>query len=288
VLSKKFGLKLNNINCTAAVFRIKSHTFVDLLMLLTFSKYQGAGNDFVLVDDRSLTFPAANLSVVQKICHRKYGVGSDGLILIQPDSEADFFMNFFNPDGSQSYCGNGSRCAVHFANSIKAIGNTCTYKAIDGLHHGRILENAWVETSILPVSQIEKIGADFFLNTGSPHYVKFYDDIQNINILEEARKIRDDSRFAPGGTNVNFVKGLNSTSIKMRTYERGVEDETLSCGTGVTAAALAVMKESGVISVETKGGLLQVTATKTKSGFENIKLTGPAEMVFTGTMNLKP
>jgi diaminopimelate epimerase len=255
-------------------------------MLLKFSKYQGTGNDFVMVDDRSLTFPAANLSVIQKICHRKYGVGSDGLILIQPDSEADFYMNFFNPDGSQSYCGNGSRCAVHFANSIQAIGNTCTYKAVDGLHQGRILENAWVETTILPVSQIEKIGADFFLNTGSPHYVKFCGEIQNINIIEQARKIRYDAQFAPGGTNVNFVEVLNSSGIKMRTYERGVEDETLSCGTGVTAAALAVMKESGIISVETRGGKLQVEATKTTTGFEHIKLSGPAELVFNGEMEL--
>jgi len=255
-------------------------------MLLKFSKYQGTGNDFVMVDDRLLSFPTANLSVIQKICHRKYGVGSDGLILIQADSEADFYMNFFNPDGSQSYCGNGSRCAVHFANTIGAIGNTCTYRAIDGLHQGQILKNGWVETSILPVSEIKKIEEDYFINTGSPHLILFSDNIEEIDIIEPARKIRYDARYSPGGTNVNFVERLNSSSIRMRTYERGVEDETLSCGTGVTAAALAVMKESGIISVETRGGKLQVEATKTTTGFEHIKLSGPAELVFNGEMEL--
>lgn len=255
-------------------------------MLLKFSKYQGTGNDFVMVDDRLLSFPTENLSVIQKICHRKYGVGADGLILIQPGSEADFYMNFFNPDGTQSYCGNGSRCAVQFAKTIGAIGKTCTYKAIDGLHQGQIQENGWIATSILPVFEIQNIGDDLFLNTGSPHYIKFCDNLQEINIIAEARKIRYDARFAPGGTNVNFVQRINASNIKMRTYERGVEDETLSCGTGVTAAALAVMTESGIISVETKGGQLKVQASKSTTGFDNITLSGPAELVYNGEMEL--
>jgi diaminopimelate epimerase len=256
-------------------------------MVIQFQKYQGTGNDFVVVDNRNGLFPAENLSVIQRICHRKYGIGSDGLILIEHDDKSDFYMNFFNPDGSKSYCGNGSRCAVHFARSVGMIGDKCTYRAIDGIHHGVLSENSNVSTSILPVHQTEHIGNDVFINTGSPHYIVFCSNLDLIDIISDARKIRYSARFAPSGTNVNFVQKVSDIQIKMRTYERGVEDETLSCGTGVTAAALAVLKNDGTISVETKGGMLSVNARKSSVGFEDIWLSGPATPVFKGEYKIE-
>jgi len=256
-------------------------------MVIQFQKYQGTGNDFVLIDNRSGLFPAENLSVIQRICHRKYGIGSDGLILIEKDEDTDFYMNFFNPDGSKSYCGNGSRCAVHFARAIGMIGDKCSYQAIDGVHQGVLMENGVVSTSILPVHQIEPLGNDVFINTGSPHYIVFCKDVDVVDIISEARKIRYSLAFSPSGTNVNYVQLVNGNQIKMRTYERGVEDETLSCGTGVTAAALSVMQLDGTISVETKGGMLSVSARKSSTGFEDIWLTGPATLVFKGEFNIE-
>jgi diaminopimelate epimerase len=256
-------------------------------MVIHFQKYQGTGNDFVLVDNRNGLFPAENLSVIQRICHRKYGVGSDGLILIEKDDTTDFYMNFFNPDGSKSYCGNGSRCAVHFANSIGLIGEKCSFRAIDGVHEGLLKENGEVSTSILPVPQTKLYGNDIFINTGSPHYIVYCKNVDAVDLVVEARKIRYSPQFAPSGTNVNYVEQINGSHIKMRTYERGVEDETLSCGTGVTAAALSVMQQDGKISVETKGGKLSVIARKLSQGFDNIWLTGPATVVFKGEYKIE-
>lgn len=260
-------------------------------MQIPFSKYQGTGNDFVLVDDRDKRFPTENMTAVRQICHRKFGVGSDGLILIQPDKEAGFYMNFFNPDGSQSYCGNGSRCAVHFAQRIGMVGDRSTFRAIDGMHEGRVDGNQ-VTTSILPVAGVEKRGEDFLINTGSPHYIVFCEDAESIDLITEAREIRYNDEFKSAGVNVNFVQIISPGQLKMRTYERGVEDETLSCGTGVTAAAIAHMASAEVdlnkVKVETRGGHLEVVAQKQRDGaFSEIALSGPVQETFTGTYTLE-
>jgi len=257
-------------------------------MNFAFSKYQGTGNDFVLIDNRRLQFPTENLSVIRKICNRRFGVGSDGLILIEPDERADFYMNFFNPDGSQSYCGNGSRCAVQYSKQLGIIGNECTFGAIDGQHQGEVLEDD-IRISIRPVIQIEKRDEDFIIDTGSPHYIRFAPDVDEVDLIAEAHRIRYSPEFRDTGVNVNFVELLDEHAIKMRTYERGVEDETLSCGTGVTAAAIAQMIREGrdrSIDVNTLGGSLRVSATAgAENSYFDVWLSGPAQETFTGIFN---
>lgn len=260
-------------------------------MKVDFFKYQGTGNDFIVIDNRNLQFPAENLAVIRKMCNRRMGIGSDGLILIEPDEAADFHMNFFNPDGSQSYCGNGSRCAVHFANSLGIIEHECVFRAIDGEHRG-VLETGEVRISIRPVLAIEQRGEDFLIDTGSPHYIRFLADIDRVNMVQEAREIRYNDEFKDKGVNVNFVEVTGDRAIRMRTYERGVEAETLSCGTGVTAAAIAHLERvegpGHTVKVETRGGQLSVSATKgADNSYFDIWLSGPAEQTFTGKYNLK-
>lgn len=258
---------------------------------IQFFKYQGTGNDFILVDDRKGNFPLSNTTLIQQMCRRRFGVGADGLILLQQDNETDFLMNFYNPDGSQSYCGNGSRCAVHFANTLGIIGSECSFRAIDGVHLGKITEHA-VEISIRPVNEIleqAEEGEQWLINTGSPHYIVFCADTEQVNLLEEARKIRYSDTFRDKGVNVNFVEITSPQSVRMRTYERGVEDETLSCGTGVTAAAIAHWRrggEPGMVDVLTRGGRLKVKAAMQPDGsFTDVWLIGPAEQTFSGTFN---
>ncbi len=254
-------------------------------MEIEFSKYHGTGNDFIVVDNRSKWFSDENLTVVRDICSRRFGVGSDGLILIESDDQTDFYMNFFNPDGSQSFCGNGSRCAVHFAHSLGMIGESCLFRAIDGEHRGRIVHDQ-IEISIKPTAYPKKSNGGYVVNTGSPHFVLFSADLKTDDFVSEARKIRNSEAFRKEGINVNFVQVLDEKNVRMRTYERGVEDETLSCGTGVTAAALTHLIRFGEgrkVHVETRGGALQVTATKGADNlFLDIWLSGPAVRTFTG------
>lgn len=221
------------------------------------------------------------------MCDRRYGIGSDGLILIEPDGTTDFHMNFFNPDGTQSYCGNGSRCAVHFAHSLGMVENEGLFRAIDGEHRG-VLSDTEVRISIRPVIHLEQRDEDFLIDTGSPHYIQFMSEIEGIDVVEQARTIRYNAEFKEKGVNVNFVEVIGDRAIKMRTYERGVEGETLSCGTGVTAAAIAHLERSEgtghSVNVETRGGRLKVSATKgADNSYFDIWLMGPAEQTFTGT-----
>lgn len=260
-------------------------------MRISFRKYQGTGNDFVLIDNRSKYFDHSNLEAVRYICHRKFGIGSDGLILIENHSEYDFNMVFFNPDGSQSFCGNGSRCAVQFAYDLGIIKQKHTeFISTDGWHEAYVLENNSVKLKMSNVSNINSQLEFDFMNTGSPHYVAFKSNLNELDLIAEGSEIRYAKTYESiGGTNVNFIQELEN-SFQVRTYERGVENETLSCGTGVTACALSIALKKGIkegeVRLETKGGLLSVTFKKGATGFEDIWLQGPATFVFDGVISI--
>jgi len=256
-------------------------------MPISFHKYQGTGNDFVMIDNRDLVFDKTNLELIGKLCDRRFGVGADGVILIENSEDSDFEMVYFNPDGSQSLCGNGSRCAVMFARFLGIIKLETTFTAIDGLHYAKI-ENELVHLKMHDVAEFEKIGEDFLIDTGSPHYIKFVDSSDQIDPVEIGRSVRYSERFKENGVNVNFIEKFGNNSIKIRTYERGVENETLSCGTGCTAAALSLGIQSDINSVrlETMGGELEVKFKKDKGAFSDIYLIGPAKIVFEGSINL--
>jgi diaminopimelate epimerase len=257
-------------------------------MKLHFFKYQATGNDFVLMDNRDggLSFSKAE---IEKICDRKFGVGADGLMLIEKHPTLDFNLAYYNSDGSQSLCGNGSRAAVHFASTLGVLNGKTTFNAYDGAHGAELLPSGIVRLKMNDVSAIQKIGDDYFINTGSPHYIRFVTNIKDYPVYEEGKKIRYSDTYKPGGTNVNFVELLPDNTIFVRTYERGVEDETLSCGTGVTAAALAASFKgySSPISIKTLGGDLSVEfKTGQTVTFQEIYLVGPAKMVFEGHLEL--
>ena len=257
-------------------------------MKLHFFKYQATGNDFVLMDNRDggLSFSKAE---IEKICDRKFGVGADGLMLIEKHPTLDFNLAYYNSDGSQSLCGNGSRAAVHFASTLGVLNGKTTFNAYDGAHGAELLPSGIVRLKMNDVSAIQKIGEDYFINTGSPHYIRFVTNIKDYPVYEEGKKIRYSDTYKPSGTNVNFVELLPDNTIFVRTYERGVEDETLSCGTGVTAAALAASFKgySSPISIKTLGGDLSVEfKTGQTVTFQEIYLVGPAKMVFEGHLEL--
>ncbi len=254
-------------------------------MKIPFCKYQGTGNDFILIDNRKQTFDNQSNSQIKKLCHRRFGVGSDGLILLENSGNADFYMRYYNSDGNEaSMCGNGGRCAVAFAKKLGIIDTQTTFLAHDGLHTATITEHG-IALGMKDVSQIEQIGKDFFLDTGSPHYVRIIPSHKDFDTVEEGRKIRYSSRFKAEGTNVNFLSSENGKS-HFSTYERGVEDETYSCGTGTVAGAIVLGlingKEEHIF--HTKGGKLTVKYTKTGEFFTNIVLEGKAELVFEGIL----
>jgi len=261
-------------------------------MIMQFYKYQGAGNDFVIVDNRNqFITEAKKKSLAVKLCDRKFGIGSDGLIFIENTLESMFKMDFLNPDGSRSFCGNGSRCAVRFAIDLNIINEKKTaFIAIDGEHFAQLKDNDMVEVEMHDVKKVEKIGDDFFAETGSPHYVALFNSIDDIDMIEFGHKIRYSNQYKEKGTNVNAVEIIGDNHIKVRTYERGVENETLACGTGVTACALSYgllsnMSE-GLVKINAAGGDLKVKFRTDGESFTNIWLEGPAEFVFRGEIDV--
>ncbi|OOG70772.1 diaminopimelate epimerase [Algoriphagus sp. A40] len=257
-------------------------------MELAFYKYQGTGNDFVMIDDRDASFDLGNLELVSKLCDRKFGIGSDGLIAIRNHQDYDFEMIYFNADGSQSMCGNGARCAVAFSSFLGIVNGKTRFLAIDGPHEA-ILTGDQVELLMGDVYGIENKSGDFFLNTGSPHHIRFVEKAEGYPVFEEGKAIRYDSGYAPAGTNVNFVQPMAEDEVFVRTYERGVENETLSCGTGVTAAAIVYgsQHQQNQVKINTLGGKLSVKFHSNPDGtFSKIWLIGPAEHVFSGKINI--
>ncbi len=281
--TKNISQELSKAYDCITVVRLSFYTTMEL----KFYKYQGTGNDFVLADNRAGLFDIRNTSLIAQLCHRRFGIGADGFILLENEPGYDFKMVYFNSDGNQSsMCGNGGRCLVQFAHDLGVIGTHTNFLAIDGPHEAHI-ENGLVHLKMINVTEIENNGDHFYLNTGSPHYVKEVSAIETTNVVEEGRKVRYNERFKEKGTNVNFTE-KKEQSLHVRTYERGVEDETYSCGTGVTAAALAA-SFSGMTSpvkIHTLGGELSVSFTKTSKGFEEVYLIGPAQKVFEGIVPL--
>lgn len=264
-------------------------------MKIHFFKYQATGNDFVLIDNRSGQY-SFSTDQIKAICDRRFGIGADGLMLIEEHPSAHFNLQYFNSDGSQSLCGNGSRAAVKMAAAMGLVNGKARFEAYDGIHDAELKDGGIVRLRMNDVTEIKKINDDYFLNTGSPHYVRFVSDLRNYPVFESGRQIRYSDAYSPGGTNVNFVEHADDNSIFVRTYERGVENETLSCGTGVTAAALAASRHglTSPLTVHTLGGDLQVEFKIRQSGqpsgqagiFEDIYLVGPAKLVFEGDLEL--
>ncbi len=259
-------------------------------MKVKFYKFQATGNDFIMFNGFG---EGVNLTLeqIRFLCDRHFGVGSDGLIILRPHQDSDFFMEFYNPDGSiASFCGNGSRCAVLFAYYQGLIQDKTKFAALDGLHTGEILGQNLVKVKMIDTSMPERFEFGLYLNTGTHHVVSFVDDVESLDIVKVARPVRYAAEFEPEGTNVNFVQILAKSKIKIRTYEKGVEAETLSCGTGTVASALAAAYEFGFQSpmqVETRGGKLEVSFEQEDGRFKNVFLKGPVKMVFTGEINLK-
>lgn len=261
-------------------------------MQISFDKYQGTGNDFILIDNRKNEIELTREQIAF-LCNRHFGIGADGLMLLELEPGVDFKMVYFNSDGNESsMCGNGGRCITAYAKSLGLITDKARFMAIDGLHEATVSGVNKVSLKMNDVKSVEAGDGFYYLNTGSPHYVKFVEGIKAYNVFEEGKRIRNSERFAAEGTNVNFIEKTED-GVFVRTYERGVEDETLSCGTGVTASALVaaingIATQKNSCKIVTLGGELNVKFDKVlESNFYNIWLEGPADFVFYGSINLK-
>ncbi len=269
-------------------------------MRIDFSKWEGTGNDFIVLDDRNGIFPGDDAGLVGRLCHRHFGIGSDGILLIQRPELAGtaYHVDFLNPDGSRSFCGNGSRCGFAFWRGLMGddpiaedgAHAAAVFTAIDGAHDARMAGESVVAITMSVPGAIERIADDVDLvDTGSPHLLVWVGDPGSVDILVTARHHRNGPRFAKHGVNVNFLTVADGR-VRMRTYERGVEDETLSCGTGVTAAALGAVARGllppGEVCVDTRGGQLRVVVPVSADPAGPVSLVGPVREVFTGSMTL--
>lgn len=264
-------------------------------MEVKFVKYEGAGNDFVLIDTRVDQPQSLDRQQIAAICDRHFGVGADGLMMLgKADEGFDFSMRYFNSDGGEStMCGNGGRCIVRYADDLGIGSNEKRFAAIDGIHHATINSDDTITISMIDVDQIEQVEEGWLLNTGSPHLVI---DNRTYN-TEEARALRQKYNC-----NVNYVDLLDTDpaefghdlEIVIRTFERGVEDETYACGTGATAAAIALTHAYGklptatpeLITIITGGGTLRVGFRKIGNSYKNVTLSGPARKVFCGMLHI--
>lgn len=261
-------------------------------MILDFEKYQGTGNDFIMLNNMDGRYDWVTAEHVVRFCDRRFGIGGDGLIRINSVDQYDFELDYFNADGTKSFCGNGARCGLAFAHKLGICKEESSFLGCDGPHLGSVEGNLY-SIKMKDVSSVQKIGQDFVLDTGSPHYVQLTDDLEKTNVVEKGRAIRYSPEFKAFGINVNFITKGKSNNITIRTYERGVEDETLSCGTGATACAIVYAEVNNLIgdvrvNVEVMGGELAISFTRIgDSNYTNVYLVGPAKMVFNGQLNLQ-
>ncbi len=261
-------------------------------MNIHFYKYQGAGNDFVLVDNRQNVVNHHNPALIAQICDRRFGVGGDGMMFLQNKPGYDFEMVYYNADGQpSSMCGNGGRCIVAFAKQLGVIDTETNFLAVDGPHYAKIsAAGDWVSLQMIDVDTIKRDGEAYVLNTGSPHYVTLADDLKAKDVYHEGYAIRNNATYRKEGININFVEPMGEGYF-VRTFERGVEDETYACGTGVTAVALAMAQHNGqsghiVTPIKVLGGDLRIRFDYDGLRFTNIFLEGPAKIVFEGKVGL--
>lgn len=263
-----------------------------MIASIKFYKYQGAGNDFIIVDNRDLTFTKKATDEIARLCDRRFGIGADGFMLLQNTADADFEMIYYNANGKLgSMCGNGGRCIVAFAKKLGIIADKTIFMAVDGLHQASINdEGNWVSLKMQDVHTIDQDGDAYVLDTGSPHYVKIVADLDKLDVATEGASIRNNDTYRKEGINVNFTCPEND-GYSVRTFERGVEDETLACGTGVTAVALAMAhhhNQTGKIEtpIHVLGGDLKIRFHAENNQYSDIFLDGPAEFVYEGTINI--
>jgi len=259
--------------------------------MLSFWKYQGTGNDFVMIDNRQQTFDCSNVELIAHLCDRRFGIGADGLILIEEDQTVDFKMVYFNSDGKEStMCGNGGRCLVAFAKQLGMIQSECTFQAVDGLHYATIDSENQVALQMIDVVEITLADKHVFLNTGSPHHVEIVRHLDYFDVYKKGKLIRESEAYAPKGTNVNFVEQEGPNHFRIRTFERGVEEETLSCGTGATAVAIAMHAlgklDENEVKIAVEGGELRVRFDYQASQYQQVFLIGPASLVFQGAIQI--
>lgn len=256
-------------------------------MNVTFYKYQGTGNDFVMIDNRTNIFPKQKTDIISHICDRHFGIGADGIILIENDDFHDFKMIYFNADGSETFCGNGGRCAVAFAKDLGIIENNAYFLAFDGAHFAT-MENDIISLQMIDVTKITVHENSVFAFTGTQHHVEMVNDLTDFPVFEKGKKIR--YSYPNPGSNVNFVEQINENTFRVRTYEKGVENETLACGTGVTAVAIAMHKTQKTVSnsiiLPVEGGILEVSFEEENGMYKNVFLKGPAKLVFQGNMSI--
>lgn len=258
-------------------------------MKLDFFKYQGTGNDFIILDNRDANIKLST-DQIRFMCNRRFGIGGDGLMLLETISGYDFKMVYFNSDGNEStMCGNGGRCLVKFAYHRGVFKDKTTFLATDGPHEASVADSGWVHLKMIDVENVEHGEDYFFMNTGSPHHVKFVKELTTFPVFSEGKAIRYSEKYVPNkGTNVNFAEKLEDDTLFVRTYERGVEDETYSCGTGVTAAAIAALSLGLVspVKIKTIGGHLSVNFYANNGKFLQVYLNGPADFVYSGQIQL--
>jgi diaminopimelate epimerase len=258
-------------------------------MRIKFSKYQGAGNDFVMVDNRSKAYPLTQQQI-ERLCNRRFGIGADGLIVLENSMGVDFQMIYYNADGFVgSMCGNGGRCVVAFAKELGLITESCDFVAYDGLHSARCISNGDVALKMTDVANVTSVADAWQLDTGSPHLIFFKNNVKDIDVQVDGAAVRNSSLYKEQGINVNFAERIGDDLV-LRTYERGVEDETLACGTGATATAIAA-REAGLITedkvlVNVLGGKLEVSFTKKENVYCDVYLTGDAKFVFKGELHV--
>jgi diaminopimelate epimerase len=289
---------LNNVKANKVITKALSVNFAYLctdtfhMHMFHFYKYQGAGNDFIVIDNRDSSFNIHETNTLARLCDRRFGVGADGIMLLNRSGDLDFEMVYYNADGREgSMCGNGGRCIVAFAKKLGIIDSNTVFLAADGVHHARINpEGNWVTLRMGDVEQISRDGEAYVLNTGSPHYVKSTVNLASLDVYAEGKNIRYSVPYREEGINVNFAED-EPDGYFVRTYERGVENETLACGTGATAVALAMAQEKGLqgshsIPIRVAGGRLRIHFTRDGKRFSDIFLEGPAEFVFEGQISI--